>query len=122
MSTRRAVVHRIATAAPDGTATATPVPGEPGDYPAYYAGVRDAVLGRGPNPVPPGEAVEVMAVLELALESARQGRELALDSDVRVGGEGRRRWRSTSQGAARCRSSETPTGPSSKNGRSGTMS
>ena len=68
---------QLATAAPDGTPTTTPVPGEPGDYPAYYAGVRDAILGRGPNPVPPEEAVAVMAVLELALESARQGRELA---------------------------------------------
>ena len=68
---------QLATAAPDGTPTTAPVPGEPGDYPAYYAGVRDAILGRGPNPVPPEEAVEVMAVLELALESARQGRELA---------------------------------------------
>ena len=67
----------LATAAPDGTVTTTPVPGEPGDYPAYYAGIRDAILGQGPNPVPSAEAVEVTAVLELALESARQGRKLA---------------------------------------------
>jgi predicted dehydrogenase len=75
----------LTTAGPDGTMTTVPVPGEPGDYPAFYAGVRDAILGRGPNPVPPEEAVEVMAVLELALASAAEGRELAFDSDVRVG-------------------------------------
>ena len=47
-----------------------------GDYRAYYAALRDAVLGRGPNPVPAAEAVAVMAVLELASESAAAGREL----------------------------------------------
>jgi predicted dehydrogenase len=52
------------------------VPTEVGDYRAYYAELRDAVLGRGPNPVPVEEAVAVMAVLELASASAAAGREL----------------------------------------------
>jgi scyllo-inositol 2-dehydrogenase (NADP+) len=52
------------------------VPTERGDYRAYYADLRDAVLGRKPNPVPVEEAVAVMAVLELASESAAGGCEL----------------------------------------------
>jgi predicted dehydrogenase len=48
----------------------------PGNYPAYYAAVRDAVLGKGANPVPPEEAVRVMALLELGRRSAEERREL----------------------------------------------
>jgi predicted dehydrogenase len=51
---------------------------EPGDYPAYYAGVRDAILGRAPNPVPPGEALAVQRLLHLGAASAAQRREQAL--------------------------------------------
>jgi predicted dehydrogenase len=57
----------------DGAPVARPAPGPPGDYPAFYAAFRDAVLGRGPNPVPAEEAATVVAVLELALRSAGQG-------------------------------------------------
>jgi predicted dehydrogenase len=49
------------------------VPTECGDYRAYYVRLRDAVLGQGPSPVPVEEAVTVMAVLELASESAAAG-------------------------------------------------
>lgn len=51
--------------------------GVAGDYRAYYAGVRDALLGRGPNPVPPDEALAVMAVIDAGRESARTGRAVA---------------------------------------------
>ena len=51
---------------------------EPGDYPAFYAGVRDAILGRAPNPVPPGEALAVQRLLDLGAASAAQRREQAL--------------------------------------------
>ncbi|HTV74060.1 MAG TPA: oxidoreductase [Candidatus Acidoferrales bacterium] len=47
----------------DGS-TAAEVPVPPGDYRNYYAALRDAVLGQGPNPVPPAEAVAVMQMLE----------------------------------------------------------
>jgi predicted dehydrogenase len=60
----------------NGTPHVRAVATERGDYRAYYAALRDAVLGRGPNPVPVEEAVVVMAVLELASESAAAGREL----------------------------------------------
>ena len=56
-----------------GAPVAAPAPGPAGDYPAFYAAFRDAVLGRGPNPVPAEEAATVVAVLELALRSAGQG-------------------------------------------------
>ena len=47
----------------------TGVAGQPwavpaGDYLRYYAGVRDAMLGRGANPVTPAQAIATMAVLE----------------------------------------------------------
>lgn len=44
---------------------------------AFYAGVRDALRGAAPNPVPPDEAVAVMALIELGRRSAREGRVLA---------------------------------------------
>jgi predicted dehydrogenase len=48
----------------------------PGNYLAYYVGVRDAVLKGAPNPVPPPETLQVMALLETAVESARKRCEL----------------------------------------------
>lgn len=42
----------------------------------YYAAVRDALRGDGPNPVPPHEAVAVMALLELGQRSACEVRAL----------------------------------------------
>ncbi len=47
-----------------------------GDYTLYYAGVRDALLHGAANPVPAHEAVQVMALIELGLASAAQGRVL----------------------------------------------
>lgn len=41
-----------------------PVPTERGAYPDFYAGVADAVLGRGPSPVSPESALDVVRVLE----------------------------------------------------------
>lgn len=47
----------------------------------YYAAVRDALRGDGPNPVPPSEAVAVMALLELGRRSAQEGRALHCGPD-----------------------------------------
>lgn len=60
-----------------GTGPAVEQPRLPGDYRRYYAGIRDAIHGTGPNPVPAHEALEVMAVMDCALRSAEQGRRLA---------------------------------------------
>lgn len=67
-------VLRIETA--DGMKTET-VQGIPGDYVRYYAEMRDAILQGGPVPVNPQQALQVMAMLEWALESSATRREVA---------------------------------------------
>jgi predicted dehydrogenase len=49
-----------------------------GDYRRYYEGVRDAILGAAPNPVPPAQAVAVMAAIAAGEQSAALGRSVAL--------------------------------------------
>ncbi|MFJ5234547.1 Gfo/Idh/MocA family oxidoreductase [Kitasatospora sp. NPDC088391] len=49
---------------------AEPVATDPGDYPAYYAGVAAALAGRAPVPVDPRDAVATLAVLEAARAAA----------------------------------------------------
>lgn len=44
-----------------------PLPLQPGRYGDYYAGIRDALRGAAPNPVPPEQAVAVMALLGAGL-------------------------------------------------------
>jgi predicted dehydrogenase len=48
-----------------------PEPTLPGDYPAYYAAVADALRNGGPNPVTATEAAAALDVLEAARRSAR---------------------------------------------------
>ncbi|MEU7582837.1 Gfo/Idh/MocA family oxidoreductase [Streptomyces sp. NPDC041068] len=50
-----------------------PLPTLPGDYPAYYAAVADALRGTGENPVTAHEAAAALDVLEAARRSARDG-------------------------------------------------
>jgi predicted dehydrogenase len=49
-----------------------------GNQSLFYCGVRDAMHGKGKNPVPPEQAVAVMAVLETAIESGAAQRALPL--------------------------------------------
>lgn len=63
-----------------GTVRTRTVPLLPGDYPAYYAGIRDAVLGAGPNPVPVEQAIRTMGLIELGARSAAERRTLAVTS------------------------------------------
>ncbi|MFC7378041.1 oxidoreductase [Brevundimonas sp. GCM10030266] len=49
----------------------------PGAYEGYYAAVAAALAGRGENPVPPEQALAVMAVLEAGIESDRLRGEVA---------------------------------------------
>lgn len=60
------------------TGEETAIPAPVGNEVAYYAGIRDAVLGLGPNPVPPEQALAVMAVLERSFESGARGQVLPL--------------------------------------------
>ena len=53
-------------------AIARPVPTEPGDYRLFYANVRDAILGIAPLAVTPHQAIQVIRLIELALESSRR--------------------------------------------------
>ncbi|CAO96812.1 oxidoreductase [Erwinia tasmaniensis] len=50
----------------------------PGNYPAYYAAIRDAVNGAGENPVKVAEAIQVMELIELGLQSAERRQTVSL--------------------------------------------
>jgi predicted dehydrogenase len=74
--------------AADGTVAEMPAPD--GDHRHYYAAVRDAIRGERANPVPPVQAVAVMALMDAAVESAATGRRLApalSEAEVRQWGE-----------------------------------
>lgn len=58
------------------TETETPIPR--GDYRQFYLQLRDALHGAGRNPVPPEQAIPVMAVVETAIRSSAEGRALSL--------------------------------------------
>ncbi|WP_395369872.1 oxidoreductase [Komagataeibacter diospyri] len=60
----------------DGTDTPRTLPAPPGDQRIYYAMLRDAIMGRGHNPVPPIQAVALMAVMETCILSSQ--RQMAL--------------------------------------------
>ncbi|HDC4636083.1 TPA: oxidoreductase [Enterobacter cloacae] len=50
----------------------------PGNYPAYYAAVRDALNGTGENPVPASQAIQIIELIELGIESAKHRATLCL--------------------------------------------
>lgn len=62
--------------AADGRMQTRKLPTKAGNYVRYYAAVRDAILEKGPNPVPPEQAVELMELLDLGRQSAVEGRAL----------------------------------------------
>lgn len=51
---------------------------QPGNYPAYYAAIRDALNGSGENPVPASQAIQIMELIELGIESAKHRATLCL--------------------------------------------
>ncbi|GAA2797754.1 Gfo/Idh/MocA family oxidoreductase [Kitasatospora paracochleata] len=57
---------------------AAPVATEPGDYPAYYAGIVTSLAGRTPPPVDPRDAVATLTVLEAARASDATSRVIRL--------------------------------------------
>ncbi|SCK57169.1 Predicted dehydrogenase [Variovorax sp. HW608] len=63
--------------AADGRMQTRKLPTKAGNYVAYYTALRDAILGQGPNPVLPEQAVELMELLDLGRQSAAEGRALA---------------------------------------------
>lgn len=60
------------------TGLRTEVPAPIGNQSRFYSEIRDALLGKGPNPVPASQAVAVMAVLEKSFESAAKGQTLPI--------------------------------------------
>ncbi|WP_110657370.1 oxidoreductase [Salinicola halimionae] len=54
------------------------IPTLPGDYLAYYAGVRDAIQGTAPLPVTAEAALDVMRMLEAGIQSAETGQVVRL--------------------------------------------
>ena len=56
----------------------TPVRTEPGDWPAYYAGIAAALREGGPPPVDPADAVAGLRVIEAARRSAAEHAVVAL--------------------------------------------
>jgi predicted dehydrogenase len=63
----------------DGGSVSRPVPALPGDYRLFYAGIRDALLGKAPPPVTGVDAWRVARVLECAAESSEKRCEIACD-------------------------------------------
>jgi scyllo-inositol 2-dehydrogenase (NADP+) len=52
------------------------VPNIPGNYLAYYEGIRDAITAGKPNPVPAEDGLAVIRVLETGIKSAEARAEL----------------------------------------------
>lgn len=50
-----------------------------GDQRGYYVALREALLGRASNPVPPEQGATVMAIIEAALHSEAEGRRVVPD-------------------------------------------
>jgi predicted dehydrogenase len=62
-----------------GKMRSSSVPNLPGNYLGYYEALRDAIFRRGANPVPAEQVLQVMKVLELAVRSSEQGREMTFN-------------------------------------------
>ena len=63
----------------DGGSVSRPVPAVTGDYRLYYAGIRDALLGKAPAPVTGIDGWRVARLLEWAVESSEKRREIVCD-------------------------------------------
>lgn len=60
-----------------GDGVAVPVANERGNYRLFWSALAAAIRGEGPNPVPAGDAIAVMEVLDAGLRSAMQRCEVA---------------------------------------------
>jgi predicted dehydrogenase len=60
----------------DGRLVAEVAHAETGDYRRYYAGMRDAILLGHPVPVTPQQALDVMRLIELGVQSSEERREI----------------------------------------------
>jgi len=60
----------------EGAITQT-VPAARGDQRGFYVALREAMRGKGPNPVTAQQGAAVMAIIEAAILSHREGRRVA---------------------------------------------
>ncbi|MCU1250359.1 MAG: oxidoreductase domain protein [Edaphobacter sp.] len=61
-----------------GTGKQTRIPAPAVNQAEYYVGIREALWGRQPNPVPPEQASAVMSILDTSFQSGARGRVLPL--------------------------------------------
>jgi len=59
-----------------GDGSRRPIASERGDYRLFYSGVAQAIATQAPPPVPPAEALAGLRIIELARQSAAEGRSL----------------------------------------------
>ncbi|MDE9539170.1 oxidoreductase [Xenorhabdus bovienii] len=55
------------------------IPTLPGNYGAYYAAIRDAIVAGKPNPVTANEAILIMKLIEAGEKSAKEQRTILID-------------------------------------------
>jgi predicted dehydrogenase len=60
------------------TGKQTEIPAPAANQAGYYVGIRDALWGKQPNPVPPEQASAVMSMLDTSFQSGTAGRVLPL--------------------------------------------
>ena len=63
----------------DGAVVTQPIEPIPGDYRQYYMGIRDALLGKAPAPTTPLEAWRVARLMEWAVASSQEHRDMACE-------------------------------------------
>ena len=73
--------HGLLTLHHEGVMVEQAVTSLPGNYPAYYAAVRDALQGKGENPVPAEQAIQVMELIELGLLSHQERRAVVVKNE-----------------------------------------
>lgn len=73
--------HGLLTLHHDGVMAEQAVTTLPGNYPAYYAAIRDALQGKGENPVPAEQAIQVMELIELGLLSHQERRAVVVKNE-----------------------------------------
>lgn len=69
---------RLTRTASDGALEAVVYAGSPGDYRRYYTEVADAIRDGKPNPVTAGQAIDVMELIEVGIDSASTERTVTL--------------------------------------------
>jgi scyllo-inositol 2-dehydrogenase (NADP+) len=70
----------------DGQLQSASVPAIPGNYLGFYEAIRDAITRGAPNPISPEAALGVMTVLETAVRSSEERRELPVQLAPGAGG------------------------------------